>query len=141
MSHNNAPSFHTEIDPQHSSSLLTLLLALLLTSCSIGTTTGAATSAPTRVSTTTTVTGKAVRLQQIHMFNVSTGWAMTTSDPVNGNKHILHTTTGVAHWQEVTSAIGNHSSLLGASDFFDALTAWVAVGGFPVVVYHTHDGG
>jgi photosystem II stability/assembly factor-like uncharacterized protein len=130
MSHNNSTS-----------SLITILLALLLTSCGIGTTTGAATPAPTRLSTATTVTGKVVRLQQVHMFNVSTGWAMTTGDPVNGNSRILHTTTGVAHWQDVTPAIGNQSSLIGGSDFFDALTAWVAVGGVPMVVYRTHDGG
>ncbi len=141
MSYNNSPSSHTEIDAHRSSSLLIILLALLLTSCGIGTPTGAATPIPTRLSSATRVMGKVVHLQQVHMFNGSTGWAMTTSDPVNGKSSILHTTTGVAHWQEVTPAIGNHSSLIAGSDFFDALTAWVAVGGIPMSVYRTHDGG
>jgi len=143
MSHNKSTS-----------SLITLLLALLLTSCGIGTATGtatpaptrlstatgAATPAPTRLSTATTVTGNVVRLQQIHMFNASTGWAMT-DDLVNGQRRILRTTTGVAHWQDVTPVTGKQSSLIDGSGFFDALTAWVAVGGDPMVVYRTHDGG
>ncbi|BCL78851.1 hypothetical protein ccbrp13_13160 [Ktedonobacteria bacterium brp13] len=78
------------------------------------------------------------------MFNASTGWAMTAGDPVNGQSRILHTTKGVAHWQDVTPATGKQPSFIGGSDFFDALTAWVVVGsapGIPMVVYRTHDGG
>src|ERR1700730_6663477 len=146
MSHNKSTS-----------SLMTLLLALQLTSCGIGTltgtatpastrlstATGTATPAPTRLSTATTVTGNVVRLQQVHMFNASTGWAMT-GDPVNGQSRILHTTKGVTPWQGFTPATGKQPSFIGGSDFFDTLTAWVAVGdarGISMVVYRTHDGG
>ncbi|GCE31325.1 hypothetical protein KDA_68090 [Dictyobacter alpinus] len=124
--------------------LITLLLALLLTSCGIGATTDTATSIPTSLSTATTIAGNVVRLQQIHMFNVSTGWSMTAGGPGNSSRRVLHTTKGVSHWQDVTPAIGNQYSFIGGSDFFDALTAWVVAGGapgIPMVVYRTHDGG
>jgi photosystem II stability/assembly factor-like uncharacterized protein len=140
MSCNNSTSSRIGIYLQHSS-LITILFALLLISCSTGTTIGKANSAPTRLSTATTVTGKVLHLQQIYMFTVSTGWA------VDGTNRILHTTTGVAHWQDVTPAVINSKQYLsiGGGDFFDALTARLVVGSFstsvPTLVYSTHNGG
>jgi len=67
------------------------------------------------------------------MFDAHTGWAVTSD-----RSHILHTTTGVTHWHDVTPALGSSQAILGGTDFFDPLTAWVAVGLF---VYRTYDGG
>ncbi len=86
----------------------------------------------------TVASGNSAHLQKIHMFNASTGWALSN------NGHILHTTSGVAHWQDVSSAFV--TSTPDETDFVDPSTAWVAV---PVgtiysvyyFVYDTHDGG
>ena len=105
-----------------------------------GETAGTATPAPTRLSTPTGVAGKSVLLQEIHMFNASTGWAITY-DPSNHSR-IVHTTAGVTHWRDVTPATGSQNSIIGGTDFFDPMTAWVAVAATPnLFVYRTHDGG
>ena len=102
--------------------------------------TGMATITPTRLSTPTAVAGKSVLLQEIHMFNASTGWAITYD--LNNNSRILHSTTGVTHWRDVTPATGNRYSILGGTDFFDAMTAWVVMDVTPnLFVYRTRDGG
>ncbi|HLZ60791.1 MAG TPA: hypothetical protein VKR06_27910 [Ktedonosporobacter sp.] len=110
----------------------------LLASCAIGQTTGKATPAPTRLSTPAKATGKAVSLQQIHMFNASTGWAITTDDPANGSFLILRTTTGATHWQDVTPPTSNQHPYFGGANFYDAMTAWVLMS---PIVYRTSDGG
>ena len=129
--------------------LLLLTVALfVVASCSQPVQGNAPTPTPARATslpsvgspTTPTLAGSTSSLQAIHMFNASTGWAIT-SDPSN-NSRILRTTAGVTHWQDVTPATGSQNSIMGGTDFFDAMTAWVAV----VVpsnlfVYRTHDGG
>jgi photosystem II stability/assembly factor-like uncharacterized protein len=74
------------------------------------------------------------------MFNANTGWSVTY-DPLNHN-HILHTTAGVTHWQDVTPAPGSQRAFMDATDFMDPMTTWVTVAtGTHQFLYHTHDGG
>ncbi|GAC1519176.1 MAG: hypothetical protein NVS3B14_21410 [Ktedonobacteraceae bacterium] len=74
------------------------------------------------------------------MFNASAGWAITYN-PSNKSR-VLRTTAGVTHWRDVTPATGSQNSVIGGTDFFDPLTAWVAVAVPPnLFVYRTHDGG
>src|SRR5579864_49162 len=79
-----------------------------------GSKTATAMPAPTRLSTATTAAGKAVLLQEIHMFNASTGWSLMY-DPSNKNR-VLHTTAGVTHWQDVTPAIDTQYSIIDGTD-------------------------
>lgn len=90
--------------------------------------------------TPTAASGKTVHLQEIHMFNASTGWAMVYD--LSNHRHILHTTSGVAHWQDVSSAFDTPTLILNGTDFFNPSTAWVAVtADTTYFVYRTHDGG
>ncbi len=101
---------------------------------------GSGTATTTIASVTTGPSGKPILLQKIHMFNASAGWAVTYN-PSNASR-ILRTTTGVTHWQDVTPAISKQNAIIGGTDFFDALTAWVAVAiNQDVFVYRTVDGG
>lgn len=127
--------------PFSCSALLVCLLFLASCGQSAGETAATATPVPTRVSTPATVAGTSVLFQQIHMFNASTGWAMTYD--LSDNSRVLQTTAGVTHWRDVTPATGNRNSIIGGTDFFDPLTAWVAVAVTDnlFVVYRTHDGG
>lgn len=87
--------------------------------------------------TATAVPGKAVSLQTIHMFDTQTGWAVAS-----GNTRILHTTTGMTRWKDVSPIRITTSSIITGTNFFSPLTAWVAVasetGSF---LYRTQNGG
>lgn len=95
------------------------------------------------------VTEKLVILQTLRMFDATNGWA-TTFDGM----HVLHTSKGVLHWQDVTPkrfAQSNSQGPLEAADFMDALQAWVVFSPSPtasssssppqLVVARTSDGG
>src|SRR5258707_3182067 len=77
-------------------------------------------------------TGKhAGPITSIHMLDANTGWAVT----YNTNR-ILHTTTGVTHWQDVTPPVDSQSSIIGGTNFFNPPTAWVAaIDGTRVLFY------
>ena len=75
------------------------------------------------------VTDRPVTLQELRMFDATNGWA-TTFDGV----HVLHTSRGVLHWQEVSPqrvSQSNSQGQLEATDFLDALRAWVVFNPHP----------
>ena len=89
------------------------------------------------VASPTTVRGKPVALQTIHMFDASVGWAITYD-----HNRILHTTAGVTHWQDVSPGFDTPTSIITGTDFFAPSTAWVAVAtGNLLFMYRTNDGG
>jgi len=120
-----------------------LLIIIFLNSCGQQAS-GAASSTATPVLATSTafaspapVSGKPVALQTIQMFDARVGWAVT----YNTNR-ILHTSTGITRWQDVSPAFGMPVPILAGADFFNPSTAWVAVAdGTTLFVYHTRDGG
>jgi len=119
-----------------------LVLALLATQHHGKTVSTTASQTPlparsTAFASSTAVVGKAVALQTIHMFDARTGWAITSD-----NTRILHTTTGVTHWQDVSPVPITPPSILAGADFFSPATAWVAVASETgSLMYRTNDGG
>ncbi len=84
-----------------------------------------------------TAPGKAVALGTIHMFDINVGWAMNANQD-----RVLHTTTGVTHWQDASPAFASPTSIVVGTDFFDPSTAWVAATtGTQIFLYRTSNGG
>jgi photosystem II stability/assembly factor-like uncharacterized protein len=119
--------------------IMTILILLLGSACEGASTQGGvpSSSQTLQATTSTVISAKRVALQDIHMFNVATGWAMT-SDPT----HILHTTAGITHWQDVSFVLDSSTSLITCVNFFSASKAWVIeIDGKNSWLYLTNDGG
>jgi len=82
-------------------------------------------------------------MTSIHMFDVHTGWAVNNNTAADNNPRlILHTTSGVTHWQDVTPPVNDQHYSIDGADFFSSSTAWVAlIEGSKLFIYRTHDGG
>ncbi|MBV9231428.1 MAG: hypothetical protein JOZ18_19110, partial [Chloroflexi bacterium] len=82
------------------------------------------------------ITGRPVTLQTLRMFDAANGWA-TTFDGVTmyGSRHVLHTSKGMLHWQDVSPkrvAQSNDQGMVEAADFMNASTAWVVFDPHPI---------
>jgi photosystem II stability/assembly factor-like uncharacterized protein len=93
---------------------------------------------PTKVPPTvvpTVVLKNVGSISSLHMFDATTGWALTDKD-------VLRTTDGGIHWQDVTPP---HASLNAANiAVLDASTAWIAMpqlGSSTIQVFHTLNAG
>lgn len=97
---------------------------------------GTATTGTISSGTATIGTRTMPPLEKLHMFTAQIGWAIS---PVSSQTaRILHTSTGVNAWQDVTPVGAQQLSIPTATMFFDPLNAWVAVDN---LLYRTHDAG
>jgi photosystem II stability/assembly factor-like uncharacterized protein len=91
------------------------------------------------VPTPTPGPSQAVTLQHIFMLDQQNGWALTS------DAHILHTTKGPAHWQDVTPAMNPEQAAIPDTltpDFLNANYGWVADNDSgKLSIWHTYDGG
>lgn len=82
------------------------------------------------------ITGRPVTLQTLRMFDAANGWAtMFAGFTAYGSRHVLHTSKGMLHWQDVSPeriAQSNGQGLVEVADFMNARTAWVVFDPHPV---------
>ncbi len=127
------------IAQKHTLSAITLLLAclFLLAGCSLPGGSSATTSvSDNAIPTPTPGPTQPVTLTTIHMINPMTGWAVTS------NNHVLYTTSGTQHWQDVTPSAAGQSFTVGASYFLDAQNAWITLQFKSTTsVFHTYNSG
>ena len=127
------------IAQKHMLGTITLLLAclFLLAGCTLPGGSSATTSvSDSAIPTPTPGPTQPVTLTTIHMISPTTGWAVTS------NNHVLYTTSGTQHWQDVTPSAAGQSFTLGASYFLDAQNAWVTLQFKSTTsVFHTYNSG
>jgi photosystem II stability/assembly factor-like uncharacterized protein len=136
--------------PGRARPLLEVLAAVLMVSILIGSfllvlslrshRSPASSATPVASPTRSTPAGLANPLQTIHMINVTTGWALTSTS-------VLYTTNGWSTWKDITP---HKADLVGAGYFLSGEEAWISeasglslqAGQKPaVIVSHTTNGG